>query len=131
MNKWDKKILLTAAILGAITIMIGAFGAHGLKKLVDANAVASFETGVRYQMYHVITLLVLGWANLPWTSKKWIFRFFLLGILLFSGSIYLLALKDYLPFSTTFLGPITPLGGLVLIAGWIFLAVFIFRNKTT
>tara|TARA_B100000949_G_scaffold14524_2_gene11235 strand:+ start:5395 stop:5808 length:414 start_codon:yes stop_codon:yes gene_type:complete len=129
MNKLSKNILVTASILGAITIVIGAFGAHGLKKLVAPNVLASFETGVRYQMYHVLALLFVGYVSvIPEKSKKWIFRLFVGGIVLFSGSIYLLALKEYLPFSASFLGPITPLGGLSFIVGWIVLGVAFLRK---
>ncbi len=123
MNKFDKKIVVVASILAAITIAIGAFGAHGLKQLISSEALITFETGVRYQMYHVIALFVIGIT--PYFSegtKKWSFRFFLLGMLLFSGSIYLLALKEQLSFSVAFLGPITPIGGLLFIGGWLRLA---------
>ncbi|GAB5398751.1 MAG: DUF423 domain-containing protein [Aureisphaera sp.] len=128
MNKFDKKILIISSLLGALTVIIGAFGAHGLKQMADAQSVASFETGVRYQMYHVIVLFVVGCV--PFISekgKKWVFRFFLLGILLFSGSIYLLALKEVLPIPSKILGPITPLGGVAFILGWLRLA-FDFRT---
>jgi len=131
MNKLDKRTGLVAAILGGITIAIGAFGAHGLKPLVDADAIASFETGVRYQMYHVIVLLVVGIARpLGAGTKLWVLRFFCFGILLFSGSIYLLALKEVLPFSVRFLGPITPFGGLLFILGWLRLGYGIFKLKS-
>lgn len=120
MERLSKNIVVTAAILAGVTIAIGAFGAHGLKQLVSADALATFETGVRYQMYHVLALLVVGFATLvPVKTKKWVFRFFLFGMLLFSGSIYLLALKEQLPFSVSFLGPVTPVGGLLFILGWI------------
>ncbi|MBX2826837.1 MAG: DUF423 domain-containing protein [Flavobacteriaceae bacterium] len=123
MNKFDKKILTIASLLGALTIAIGAFGAHGLKQVADAQSVASFETGVRYQMYHVIALFILGLVPyISDTGKKWVFRLFLLGILLFSGSIYLLALKEVVSIPANILGPITPLGGIAFIAGWLRLA---------
>jgi len=123
MPEFDKKISVTAAILAALSIGLGAFGAHGLKNLVDANAIATFETGVRYQMYHSIALLVLGFASaVPMNTRKWVFRFFILGILFFSGSIYLLSLSSVLPFSVSFLGPVTPVGGILLIIGWLRLA---------
>jgi uncharacterized membrane protein YgdD (TMEM256/DUF423 family) len=123
MEKFDKKIVVTASFLAALTIAIGAFGAHGLKELVDAQAIASFETGVRYQMYHVFALLIVGFATIiPSATRKWVFRFFIFGILLFSGSIYLLALKSLLSFDISFLGPVTPIGGFLLILGWIRLA---------
>jgi uncharacterized membrane protein YgdD (TMEM256/DUF423 family) len=128
MNKLNKKIAISAAVLGAVTIAIGAFGAHGLKQLVSADAVASFETGVRYQMYHVIVLIALSLSTkISGVTLKWVFRFFIVGMLLFSGSIYLLAVKEVLPFEVSFLGPITPLGGLLFISGWLRLA-FGFRK---
>nr|WP_093141881.1 DUF423 domain-containing protein [Ulvibacter litoralis] len=116
----DKKIVVTASILAALTIAIGAFGAHGLKNSVDSASLATFETGVRYQMYHVLALLVVGFASaIPVTTRKWVFLFFVFGIIFFSGSIYLLALKSILPFEVSFLGPITPIGGLLFIIGWL------------
>lgn len=142
MKKLDKKIMLTAAILGAITIAIGAFGAHGLKQLIDGEALKSFETGVRYQMYHVIAMLVVGcWGSFsnkldPETldilqnTKKWTFRFFCFGVLLFSGSIYLLSFEEVMPFSVYFLWPLTPIGGLLLILGWLRLGYGIFKLKS-
>lgn len=123
MNKLSKKIVVTAAVLSAITIALGAFGAHGLKELVAPELLTIFDTGVRYQMYHALALLVIGFAEkVPETTKKWVFRFFCFGIVFFSGSLYLLALKEQLSFSVSFLGPITPLGGLLFILGWIRLA---------
>lgn len=130
MKEKDKNILLLACVLAAITIAIGAFGAHGLKQIASPAAVSSFETGVRYQMYHVLALLALSMIpGISSRSKTWVCYFFLFGILFFSGSIYLLALKEALPFSVAFLGPITPIGGLLLIAGWSRLAMAIFKLK--
>ena len=120
MIKLDKIIVLTASLLGALTIAIGAFGAHGLKELVDIEALASFETGVRYQMYHVFALLIIGFTTvIPPKTKKWVFRFFVLGIILFSGSIYLLSLNTLLSFDSRSIGFITPIGGFLLIIGWL------------
>ncbi len=120
MIQFDKKITVTASFLAALTIGIGAFGAHGLEKLVEGDALASFETGVRYQMYHVIALLILGFATvIPTRIRKWVFWLFLGGIVFFSGSIYLLALRTLFPFDLSFLGPVTPIGGLLLIIGWL------------
>jgi len=90
MNKLDKRIVVTASFLGALTIAIGAFGAHGLKQLVDAESISSFETGVRYQMFHVIVLLVVGFiVPISATTKKWVFWFFIFGIILFWGCKFL------------------------------------------
>ncbi len=130
MNKINKKILFIASLLGAITIAIGAFGAHGLKSIVNEEAVRTFETGVRYQMYHTLALLALAFARqLSPQVLVGVFRFFVGGILLFSGSIYLLTFKEVLPFSIRFLGPITPLGGLLFIGGWVYLAYAVSRQK--
>jgi uncharacterized membrane protein YgdD (TMEM256/DUF423 family) len=130
MDKISKKIVIIAAILAAITIGIGAFGAHGLKQLVDANALASFETAVRYQMYHVFGLLVIGVATgIPVTTKKWVSRFFYFGIIIFSGSIYMLALKEVHGMDVDFLGPVTPIGGLLFILGWLRLGYGLLTKK--
>ncbi|MBT0606866.1 DUF423 domain-containing protein [Aequorivita echinoideorum] len=131
MNNYDKKIAVTASVLGAATIAIGAFGAHGLKKLVDAAAISTFETGVRYQMYHIIVLLFLSFlGNLPSGLKRSVFWLFIFGILLFSGSIYLLSLNSILPFDATKIGFVTPIGGLLFIVGWLRLGYGIFTLKS-
>jgi uncharacterized membrane protein YgdD (TMEM256/DUF423 family) len=128
--KIDKNIVITASFLGALTIAIGAFGAHGLKEIIDAKALSTFETGVRYQMYHVFAILVLGIATIiPSNTKKWVFRFFILGIIFFSGSIYLLSLNSLLPFNVKMIGFITPIGGLFFILGWLRLGFGLIVNK--
>lgn len=120
MRIFNKKIIATASILAAITIAFGAFGAHGLKNLVDSNALGIFETGVRYQMYHVFALLIIGFApGIPIKLGKRVFWFFIFGIVFFSGSLYMLSLAEILPFDVEFLGPITPFGGLLFIIGWL------------
>ena len=130
MMKIDKNIVVTASFLGALTIAIGAFGAHGLKELIDAKSLATFETGVRYQMYHVFAILILGIATvIPSNTKKWVFRFFIIGIIFFSGSIYLFSLNTLLPFNAKTIGFITPIGGLFLIFGWIRLGFGLIVNK--
>jgi len=120
MKKLDKNITITACLLGAITIALGAFGAHGLKQLVSEDMITIFETGVRYQMYHAIVLLVIGLSTMiSEKTKRWVFRLFLFGILLFSGSLYLLSLGEIMSINTKFIGPITPFGGLLYILGWL------------
>ena len=128
--KINKNIVVTAALLAALTIMIGAFGAHGLKELISEKSLVSFETGVRYQMYHVIVMLVLGLSTgiLPKT-QKWVFCFFIIGILFFSGSIYLLALNEFLPFDAKWIAFTTPIGGFILIIGWLRLAYGVIVDK--
>lgn len=128
--KINKNIVITAALLAALTIIVGAFGAHGLKELISEKSLVSFETGVRYQMYHVIVMLALGLSTgiLPKT-QKWVFWFFIIGILFFSGSIYLLALNEFLPFDTKLISFTTPIGGFLLIIGWLRLAYGVIVNK--
>jgi uncharacterized membrane protein YgdD (TMEM256/DUF423 family) len=121
MTVFDKNMVVTASFLSAVTIAIGAFGAHGLKNMVDAAALLTFETGVRYQMYHCLAILALGLApSIPIKIKKAVFWFFITGILFFSGSIYLLALNEILPFNSATIGFITPIGGLMFIIGWFY-----------
>lgn len=122
--------MVTATLLTAVTIAIGAFGAHGLKNLVAASSLASFETGVRYQMYHALALFVIGLApSISEILKRRVFLLFGLGIFLFSGSIYLLSLQEVLPFSVKGIAFLTPLGGLLFIIGWVWLAIGVYKNK--
>jgi uncharacterized membrane protein YgdD (TMEM256/DUF423 family) len=126
----NKKIVVTAAIIAAITIAIGAFGAHGLKNLVDASSLASFETGVRYQMYHALALFVIGLTpSISEILKRRVLWLFIVGIVLFSGSIYMLSLQEVLPFSVKWIAFATPLGGLSFIIGWVWLAIGVFKRK--
>ena len=130
MEVFDKNIVVTASFLSAITIALGAFGAHGLKELLDASALNTFETGVRYQMYHSLAIFALGLAPIiPLKVKKMVFWLFVAGVFCFSGSIYLLALDTLLPFDTTVIGFVTPLGGLMFIIGWLLLAYKILSLK--
>ena len=111
--------LLFASILGGLAVIFGAFGAHALKKILSDEQLKSFETGVKYQMYHAIVLLVIGFNfNLETASEKYMVYSFMLGVLLFSFSIYGLVISSAKNKKLTFLGPITPLGGLLLIIGW-------------
>lgn len=126
----DKKIIATAAILGMTSVILGAFGAHALKDLLEADKIVTFETGVRYQMYHALVLLFVGGSNILSTkAKKTIFYLFLIGIFLFSGSIYLLATDSLNSINFKAIGFITPIGGLLLIAGWIVLLLDILRKR--
>lgn len=131
MSKFDKKIVITASILGAISIAFGAFGAHGLKEFVNEQTIDSFNTGVRYQMYHAIVLLILGLSSMiPTKTKKQVYWSFLIGIVLFSGSIYLLSMKEILSIKVSFIGLITPIGGLLFIWGWVCLGHGIYKLKS-
>ena len=115
----------TGAVLAALAVIIGAFGAHGLESRVDAGLLDTFETGARYHMYHALALLAVGWlaAQRPgrWTSAAgWLF---LAGIVVFSGSLYTLVLTG-----ERWLGAITPVGGVCFILGWTALAVAALRK---
>lgn len=127
-----KGFLKTAALLGALGVALGAFGAHGLKKLVPLETVSTFETGVRYQMYHVFALLIVGILYSQGAQKllKGAGYCFLTGILLFSGSLYLLtALKATETVGMNGIGIITPFGGVFFIIGWVLLALGIRKSS--
>ena len=110
------KNLTLIAFLGAVSILLGAFGAHALKESLTADALKSFETAVRYQMYHVIVLLIINLtSHFSETIKKRITLIFILGILFFSGSIYAIYLLNI---PVKYIWFITPIGGLVLFLGW-------------
>jgi uncharacterized membrane protein YgdD (TMEM256/DUF423 family) len=117
-----KGFLRTAAILGLLAVTLGAFGAHGLKKIVPPEAINTFETGVRYQFYHTLALLAIAmlFEKFPLRSIRYAGICFITGIVLFSGSLYALTL---LQATNTVglggLGAITPIGGLFFIAGWL------------
>lgn len=120
-----KNYLRLCALLGASAVAIGAFGAHGLKELVGPDQLETFGTGVRYHFYHTfaIGLAAVFWGR-PEVKSQYLRRAiwcWSVGILLFSGSLYLLSLKDVLGLPVAFLGPVTPIGGLFFIAGWVLL----------
>ena len=120
----NKSILITGAILGILSIILGAFAAHGLKDLISVESQQTFETGVRYQMYHAILLLfVASTTFISPKSKKIIFYLIVLGLLLFSGSIYGLATNALTSFNFKTIGFITPIGGLLLILAWVVMLI--------
>ena len=115
----EKKIVSTAAFFGMTAIIFGAFGAHALKEVLSAEQLATYETGVKYQMYHALFLLFLGLSHhLSHKTKKIILVLTILGILFFSGSIYLLATMTITNINFKVIGIITPIGGLLLISAW-------------
>lgn len=114
-------ILITGALYGMLSVILGAFGAHAFKKKLTEDQLKSYETGIKYQMYHAIVLLIIG-INFEFASKA-IYWCFTLGVFLFSFSIYGLVLSDSQGKKLKFLGPITPIGGLFLIIGWILIIV--------
>lgn len=128
----NRNSVLFGASLIVIGIVLGAFGAHALKAVLNPEQLVSFETGVRYQMYHGFTLLILGLnADKLRFNLKVVTVLMLFGILFFSGSIYLLALQSVMDINLRFLGPVTPIGGLLLITAWsVFIGKLIIKKST-
>ena len=116
----DRLFFSLGAVSGLVAVAAGAFGAHALRARLDPSALAVFETGARYQMYHALALIVVAWAAArwpgPWSGRAgWLF---VAGTLLFSGSLYALALSGIRA-----LGAVTPFGGVAFLAGWLCLAL--------
>ncbi|HYK56164.1 MAG TPA: DUF423 domain-containing protein [Flavisolibacter sp.] len=127
----QKLFLTIGTILGGLSVALGAFGAHGLKKIVSPETVATYQTGVQYQMYHALALLVIGVLSEKYMGSfiNYAGFFFLGGIVLFSGSLYLIvsmhAMNKTVP---TGIGIITPIGGLLFILGWVLLLIGILKK---
>ncbi len=121
----SKAIIMTASVFLALAVAIGAFGAHGLKSHISAEMIQIYKTGVEYHFYHALGLLLVGVLEIvmPSVSFKWPAIFLSAGIILFSGSLYVLAITGIKA-----LGAITPLGGLSFIVGWIILFVTVWKN---
>lgn len=117
------------ALLGLLAVIFGAFGAHALKKSFTEEQLKSFETGVKYQMYHALLLIILSFnLNLDTSLEKNMIKCFIVGTFLFSFSIYGLTLSASKGRKLKFLGPITPIGGLLLVAGWGMLLYSFIKN---
>lgn len=122
--------LVIGAVYGVLSVILGAFGAHAFKKILSPEKLESFETGVRYQMYAAFFLLFVGYIlKFETKSENWISWLMILGALLFSFSIYLLAFQDYWGTNLKFLGPITPIGGMLMIVSWILLIFYFVKAK--
>ncbi|MBC7934897.1 MAG: DUF423 domain-containing protein [Rhizobacter sp.] len=125
-----KGFLKTAFILGALSVGLGAFAAHGLKDLFSNNAIATFETGVRYQFYHVFALLTVAILYKDFREVKTAGWLFIGGIILFSGSLYMVSMvQGMVQPGYNWVGAITPFGGLLFIAGWLWMFIVIVRKK--
>lgn len=128
-----KNLIVAAAIFGGLGVALGAFGAHGLENVTnDEKILHGFRTGVQYQMYHAFALLTVAvlYDKFPAGWMKWAGMSFIAGIILFSGSLYLLTFfKIQESDAVGFLGPVTPVGGLSFIAGWLCLAVAVLKKK--
>lgn len=135
----QRKFIVTAAVLGMLSVIIGAWAAHGIQGFIPdtdldkVKKIASFKVGVRYQFYHTFLLLFLGLIPSQYFTKQlnWVYKLTLTGVILFSGSIYLLSLKSQIGLgsATKVLGPITPLGGLTLIIAWVILVFYGLKLK--
>ena len=128
----NKTFLITAALLGAFTVALGAFGAHAIKEKVNEYTLGIFETAVKYQFYHVFALLAAGMLFQQFSSNwmLWSGRFFIAGIILFCGSLY--ALTYFLANgneSMKWLGAITPFGGAAFITGWVFIFLALLKKN--
>ncbi|GGC20652.1 UPF0382 membrane protein [Parapedobacter defluvii] len=127
----NKRIILTASFFGLAAVVLGAFGAHGLEGKISEDQLETWETAVDYQFYHTVALLFLAtFSRAKNTYIKFSFITFTLGILLFSGSLYLLSTYSITDFGTpAILGPVTPIGGLCFILGWLGLFIATIKNK--
>ena len=126
-----KTFLRMGSLFALLSVAFGAFGAHSLKEFIAVDQLQSFEVGVRYQFYHSIVLFALG-ILLYYRKTKFMMvagYLFVAGIILFSGSLYLLALQEIFGLPIAFLGPITPLGGLCFIAGWALLFLSTYQDN--
>ncbi|MBI3509119.1 MAG: DUF423 domain-containing protein [Bacteroidetes bacterium] len=134
----SKKIILAGTIFAALSVCLGAFAAHGLKKYIstgemDAQMLENFQTAARYQMYHALALVLTGILQKQFSFGKLVSAaggLFIIGIIFFSGSLYLLSMRNVIGMkSWEWLGPVTPIGGICFISGWALLAIAIARCK--
>ena len=127
----ERRIVLTGAFIGMLAIILGAFGAHLLKKYLSVEELNTFEVGVRYQMYHAFFLFFLSTRkDIAEKTLKTIYNLVIAGVVLFSGSIYLLSTKSISSFDFKIIVFATPLGGFLLIIAWALLFVTILRRKS-
>ncbi len=125
--------IIWGAAFAALAVLLGAFGAHGLKNLVGPERVAIYETGITYHFYHSFALILLGLSIEHFGINallKWSARCFMVGLLFFSGSLYLLAIREVLTLlPVMILGPMTPIGGVFFVLGWVLMAVGLSRSR--
>ena len=122
-----RKFKLAGACFALLSFVLGAFASHFLKSYLDIQKFDAFETGIRYMMYHGLTMLIIGGFEIP--KNILIFRLFFWGTILFSFSIFFLCLQKLFSTDISFLGPVTPLGGTLLISAWIILILRILKIK--
>lgn len=122
--------LVIGAVYGLMSVILGAFGAHAFRKILSPERLESFETGVRYQMYGAFFLLFVGWIlKFETGSEKWISWLMIFGTLLFSVSIYFLSFQEHWGVKLSFLGPITPIGGVMMMVSWVMLIFYFVKYK--
>ena len=122
--------LIIGAVYGLLSVILGAFGAHALKKVLSVEKLQSFETGVKYQMYSALFLLIVGYIlKFESPSEKWISILMIAVSFLFSMSIYFLSFSEVWNTNLKFLGPITPIGGLLMIISWAMLIFYFVKTK--
>ncbi len=127
----NKTIFVVGILFGITAIILGAFGAHGLEDVLTESKLDTFETGVKYQMYHALFLLIVSQLKaLSLTNKKTVLYLTALGVIFFSFSIYFLATNELTAFDFTTIGFITPIGGLLLISAWAFAGLGVLRSKS-
>lgn len=123
-----RKFRLAGSCFALLSVVLGAFASHFLKPYLDLRELDAFDTGIRYMMYHGLCMLILGGFEFP--KNTLIFNLFFWGIVLFSFSIFLMSLQNIFSMNLSFLGPVTPLGGTLLISAWIILILRIVKNKS-
>jgi|688.fasta_scaffold00644_13 uncharacterized membrane protein YgdD (TMEM256/DUF423 family) len=125
----SKRFLITGLIFGVLSVVFGAFGAHLLKKYLTPEQLVSFETGVKYMMYH--GLFLIGISNISAVnSSQFIYFATVVGVVFFSGSIFLLTSTSLTQINFKFLGPVTPIGGLLLILSWLYAIFLVIKNQS-
>lgn len=123
-------VLVIGSLYGGLAVILGAFGAHAFKKILPAEKLISFETGVKYQMYHALLLIAIGlFLEFQTSLEKSAAWSIILGTFIFSTSIYFLSFADHWGVNLKWLGPITPLGGLLMIVGWFLLAFYFLKRN--
>ncbi|MEL7221857.1 MAG: DUF423 domain-containing protein, partial [Bacteroidota bacterium] len=126
-----KNFIRIGAISMAIAVILGAFGAHGLKEIISVESMKTFETGARYHIYHSLAILLIGILLYDRKTRLMLIAgwLFVIGIIFFSGSLYLLSMAEVENLPVNILGPITPIGGVILILGWVLLAASTFQDN--
>ena len=122
-----RKYILLGGSFALLSVVMGAFASHALKAFFTEEVLQSFHTGIRYMMYHGLAVLIF--SQIPLARSPWIFRLFFWGVVLFCGSIFLICLGKLSPYDFSWMGSITPIGGGLLIIGWVLLLWKVYQKK--